>query len=37
VVLAVPPDDLEPIAQAAAAGVVSLARTTGLAGPTGEG
>lgn len=34
VVLAVPPDDLEPIAQATAAGVVTLARTTGLA-PTG--
>ncbi len=35
VVLAVPPGDLEPIAGAAAAGVVSLARTTGLAEPTG--
>ncbi|MDP9452745.1 MAG: hypothetical protein M3P97_05020 [Actinomycetota bacterium] len=34
VVLAVPPGDLEPIAQATAAGVVTLARTTGLA-PTG--
>lgn len=32
VVLAVPPSDLEPIAQAAAAGVVTIARTTGLAG-----
>lgn len=31
VVLAVAPDELEPIAQAAAAGVVTLARTTGLA------
>lgn len=30
VVLAVPPEDLEPIARASAAGVVSLARTTGL-------
>ncbi|HEV2766475.1 MAG TPA: SAF domain-containing protein [Acidimicrobiales bacterium] len=30
VVLAVPPADLEPIARASAAGVVSLARTTGL-------
>ncbi len=36
VVLAVPPGDLEPIAGAAAAGVVSLARTTGLAGPAGS-
>lgn len=35
VVLAVPPADLEPIAGAAAAGVVSLARTTGLAGAPG--
>lgn len=34
VVLAVPPGDLEPIAQAIAVGVVSIARTTGLA-PTG--
>lgn len=32
VVLAVPPDDLEPLAQAAAAGVVTLARTTGVTG-----
>ncbi len=32
VVLAVVPADLEPIAQAAAAGVVSVARTTGLEG-----
>jgi Flp pilus assembly protein CpaB len=32
VVLAVPPGDLEPLAQAAAAGVVTLARTTGLTG-----
>ena len=32
VVLAVPPGDLEPVAQAAAAGVVTLARTTGVAG-----
>lgn len=32
VVLAVPPGDLEPIAQASAAGVVTIARTTGLAG-----
>lgn len=30
VVLAVPPSDLEPLAQAAAAGEVALARTTGL-------
>jgi Flp pilus assembly protein CpaB len=30
VVLAVPPEDLEPIARASAAGVVTLARTTGL-------
>lgn len=36
VVLAVPPSDLEPIAGAAAAGVVSLARTTGLAGSPGS-
>ncbi len=36
VVLAVPPGDLEPIAGAAAAGVVSLARTTGLAAPAGS-
>lgn len=37
VVLAVPPRDLEPLAQAAAAGVVTLARTTGVvgAGPLG--
>ncbi|MDP8987362.1 MAG: hypothetical protein M3N11_03340 [Actinomycetota bacterium] len=37
VVLAVPPEDLEPIARASAAGVVSLARTTGLGeeGPEG--
>ncbi len=34
VVLAVPPADLEPVAGAAAAGVVSLARTTGLGGPS---
>lgn len=32
VVLAVPPRDLEPIAQASAAGVVTIARTTGLVG-----
>lgn len=32
VVLAVVPGDLEPIAQAAAAGTVSIARTTGVAG-----
>lgn len=32
VVLAVEPADLEPLAQAAAAGVVSIARTTGVAG-----
>ncbi|HUF33484.1 MAG TPA: SAF domain-containing protein [Acidimicrobiales bacterium] len=32
VVLAVPPDELEAVAQAAAAGDVTLARTTGLAG-----
>lgn len=32
VVLAVPPSDLEPIARAAAAGVVTIARTTGLGG-----
>jgi Flp pilus assembly protein CpaB len=31
VVLAVPPTDLEPVAQAAAAGKVTLARTTGVA------
>ncbi len=30
IVLAVPPSDLEPIAQASAAGVVTIARTTGL-------
>ncbi|MGI9120716.1 MAG: SAF domain-containing protein [Acidimicrobiales bacterium] len=35
VVLAVPPGELEPIAQAAAAGVVSIARTTGLGPATG--
>lgn len=35
VVLAVVPSDLEPIAQAAAAGVVSIARTTGLASGAG--
>ncbi len=35
VVLAVPPRELEPIAQAAAAGVVSIARTTGLGPATG--
>ncbi|MBW3547179.1 MAG: hypothetical protein KY452_03450 [Actinobacteria bacterium] len=37
VVLAVPPDDLELIARASAAGVVSLARTTGLDDGAGEG
>lgn len=37
VVLAVPPGELEPIAQAAAAGVVSIARTTGLGSATGAG
>ena len=37
VVLAVPPSDLEPVAQAAAAGVVTLARTTGVAGGSPPG
>lgn len=36
VVLAVTPDDLEPLAQAAAAGVVSIARVTGVAQGPGE-
>jgi hypothetical protein len=35
VVLAVTPDDLEPLAQAAAAGAVSIARVTGMAEGTG--
>ena len=37
VVLAVSPADLEPLAQAAAAGVVSIARTTGVAQAGGAG
>lgn len=37
VVLAVPPGELEPIAEAAAAGVVTLARNTGLAPPVEGG
>lgn len=37
VVLAVAPADLEPLAQAAAAGVVSIARTTGVAPAGGTG
>ncbi len=37
VVLAVPPSDLEPLAQAAAAGAVTLARTTGVAAAPSPG
>jgi Flp pilus assembly protein CpaB len=37
VVLAVPPEDLEPLARASAAGVVSLARATGLDGARLDG
>lgn len=37
VVLAVTPDELEPLAQAAAAGVVSVARVTGVGQGTGAG
>ncbi|MBW3574439.1 MAG: hypothetical protein KY450_06160 [Actinobacteria bacterium] len=37
VVLAVPPGDLEPLAQAAAAGAVTLARTTGVAAAPSPG